>query len=350
MKKFCLFICVAALCTVSCSKASQPVEDTDKWVNDESQRVPVQFASRTQVETKAIKDGRIEGSTMNGLDVGVIAVAEKQSDGTPVTWSSTLDGSILIDNTMVTTSETGDIAFSPAVYYPFGNVYAYSFYSYYPYTNVAGEAAANVDGVYSITYDLGNTDILWANSEATDYAGLKGFNAKYCRAVRQAGEQNNYFPKLQYHHLLTAIMFKVQGKDATIGSYDLKVTGVHILNTSTKATLTVADSQGQSSGLLTGNEDGGSIGFDNLNVPVTTDASNACTILAMPASSYSAQISFDKGGASSVLNIANTDGEFMAGYIYYFTVKVNNPEDVTIIATGLDEWQPGTIPGQGEVE
>lgn len=350
MKKFCLFICVAALCTVSCSKASQPVEDTDKWVNDESQRVPVQFASRTQVETKAIKDGRIEGSTMNGLDVGVIAVAEKQSDGTPVTWSSTLDGSILIDNTMVTTSETGDIAFSPAVYYPFGNVYAYSFYSYYPYTNVAGEAAANVDGVYSITYDLGNTDILWANSEATDYAGLKGFNAKYCRAVRQAGEQNNYFPKLQYHHLLTAIMFKVQGKDATIGSYDLKVTGVHILNTSTKATLTVADSQGQSSGLLTGNEDGGSIGFDNLNVPVTTDASNACTILAMPASSYSAQISFDKGGASSVLNIANTDGEFMAGYIYYFTVKVNNPEDVTIIATGLDEWQPGTTPGEGEVE
>lgn len=350
MKKICLFICVAALCTVSCSKASQPVEDTDKWVNDESQRVPVQFASRTQVETKAIKDGRIEGSTMNGLDVGVIAVAEKQSDGTPVTWSSTLDGSILIDNTMVTTSETGDIAFSPAVYYPFGNVYAYSFYSYYPYTNVAGEAAANVDGVYSITYDLGNTDILWANSEATDYAGLKGFNAKYCRAVRQAGEQNNYFPKLQYHHLLTAIMFKVQGKDATIGNYDLNVTGVHILNTSTKATLTVADSQGLSSGLLTGNEDGGRIGFDNLNVPITTDASDACTILAMPASSYSAQISFDKGGNSSVLKIANADGEFKAGFIYYFTVKVNNPEDVTIIATGLDEWQPGTTPGEGEVE
>lgn len=348
MKKFCLFICVAALCAVSCSKASQPVEDPDKWVNDESQRVPVQFASRTQVETKAIKDGRIDGITMNGLDVGVIAVAKKQSDGTPVTWSSTLDGSILIDNTKVTTSEAGDIAFSPAVYYPFGNVYAYSFYSYYPYTNAAGEAAANVDGVYSITYDLGNTDILWANSEATDYAGLKGFNAKYCRAVRQAGEQNNYFPKLQYHHLLTAIVFKVQGKDATIGTYDLNVTGVRILNTSTKATLKVADSQGQS-GVLTGNEDGGSIGFDNLNVPITTDASNACTILAMPASSYSAQISFDKGGDSSVLNIA-TDGEFEAGYIYYFTVKVNNPEEVTIFQTGLDEWHQGTIPGEGEVE
>ena len=350
MKKFCLFICVAALCTVSCSKASQPVEDTDKWVNDESQRVPVQFASRTQVETKAINYGRIEGKTMNNLDVGVIAVAEKQSDGTPVTWSESLDGSILIDNTMVTTSETGEIAFTPAVYYPFGNVYAYSFYSYYPYTNAAGQAAANVGGTYSITYDLGNTDILWANSVATDYEDLKGFNAKYCRAVRQAEAQNTYFPRLQYKHLLTAIVFKVQGKDATIGDYDLKVTGVRILNTSTKATLTVANSQGQSSGLLTGNEDGGSIGFDNLNVQLTTDASDACTILAMPASSYSAQISFDKGGNSSVLNIANADGEFKAGFIYYFTVKVNNPEDVTIIATGLDEWQPGTTPGEGEVE
>lgn len=349
MKKFCLFICVAALCTVSCSKASQPVEDTDKWVNDESQRVPVQFASRTQVETKAIKYGRIDGITMNGLDVGVIAVAKKQSDGTPVTWSESLDGSILIDNTKVTTSETGDIAFSPAVYYPFGNVYAYSFYSYYPYTNAAGEAAANVGGAYSITYDLGNTDILWANSEATDYDGLKGFNAKYCRAVRQAGVQNDFFPKLQYHHLLTAIVFKVQGKDATIGTYDLNVTGVRIIKTSTKATLTVADSQGQS-GVLTGNEDGGSIGFDNLNVAIASEPADVCTILAMPASSYSAQISFDKGGKSSVLNIANEGNEFKAGFIYYFTVKVNNPEDVTIISTGLDEWQPGTTPGEGEVE
>lgn len=350
MKKFCLFICVAALCTVSCSKASQPVEDTDKWINDESLKVPVQFASRTQVETKAINYGRIEGNTMNNLDVGVIAVAEKQSDGTPVVWSESLDGSILIDNTMVTTSETGEIAFTPAVYYPYGNVYAYSFYSYYPYTNAGGQAAANVGGTYSITYDLGDTDILWANSVASDYERRKGFNAAYCRAVRQAGVQSEYFPRLQYKHLLTAIVFKVQGKDATIGDYDLNVTGVHILNTSTKAKLTVADSQGLSSGLLTGNEDGGSIGFDNLNVPITTVASDACTILAMPASSYSAQISFDKGGKSSVLNIANEGNEFKAGFIYYFTVKVNNPEDVTIISTGLDEWQPGTTPGEGEVE
>ena len=348
MKKFCLFICVAALCAVSCSKASQPVENPDKWVNDESQRVPVQFASRTQVETKAITYGRIEGSTMNGLDVGVIAVAEKQSDGTPVTWSTSLEGSILIDNTKVTTSEAGEIAFSPAVYYPFGNVYAYSFYSYYPYTNAAEETATNVDGAYTITYDLGNTDILWANSEATDYDGLKGFNAKYCRAVKRDGGEATYFPKLQYHHLLTAIVFKVQGKEETINPA-LKVTGVQILNTSTKATLTVADSQGQS-GVLKGNEDGGSIGFTDLDVAITSDPVDACTILAMPASSYSAQISFNLGGKSSVLNIANADGAVKAGFIYYFTVKVNNPEDVTIIATGLDVWQDGTQPAEGEVE
>ena len=350
MKKIFLFISVAALCAISCSKTVQPVDDADKWINDESLKVPVQFASGTQVETKAINYGRIEGNVMNTLDVGVIAVAEKQSDGTPVVWSESLSGSILIDNTMVTTSETGEIVFTPAVCYPYGNVYAYSFYSYYPYTNAGGQAAANVGGTYSITYDLGDTDILWANSVASDYEGLKGFNAAYCRAVRQAGVQSEYFPKLQYKHLLTAIVFNVVGKDETIADYDLNVTGVHILNTSTQATLTVADSQGVSSGVLTGSEDGGSIGFDNLNVPLTSSSSVACTILAMPASSYTAQISFSKGGDSRELEITNSDNEFKAGYVYYFTVKVNNPEEVTILQTGLDEWQIGTTPGEGEVE
>ena len=159
MKKIFLFISVAALCAISCTKTVQPVDDADKWINDESLKVPVQFASGTQVETKAINYGRIEGNVMNTLDVGVIAVAEKQSDGTPVVWSESLSGSILIDNTMVTTSETGEIVFTPAVYYPYGNVYAYSFYSYYPYTNAGGQAAANVGGTYSITYDLGNNII-----------------------------------------------------------------------------------------------------------------------------------------------------------------------------------------------
>ena len=76
----------------------------------------------------------------------------------------------------------------------------------------------------------------------------------------------------------------------------------------------------------------------------------ACTILAMPASSYTAQISFSKGGDSRELEITNSDNEFKAGYVYYFTVKVNNPEEVTILQTGLDEWQIGTTPGEGEVE
>ena len=51
MKKIFLFISVAALCAISCTKTVQPVDDADKWINDESLKVPVQFASGTAVET-----------------------------------------------------------------------------------------------------------------------------------------------------------------------------------------------------------------------------------------------------------------------------------------------------------
>lgn len=353
MKKFCIFYPLLALAVLSCNKAHQPApgEDENAWVNDESLRVPVQFASRTDVETKAINYGPITGSVMNSLDVGVISVAEKQSDGSPIVWDKSLEGSILIDNLMVTTSETGEIVFSPKIYYPFGNQYAYSFYSYYPYANINGESASIVDGAYSITYDLGNTDILWANSVAEDYNGVAGYNAAYCRAVKQDGVESQYFPKLQYKHLLTAMVFKVVGKDSDIANYDVKVTGLQITNTSSKATLTVADSNGANSGVITGNEDGGSIGFTNLDVTPTATASELCTILAMPAANYTAEITLTVDGANQStveLNIGSDSTSYDAGYIYYFTVTINNPQEVTIIQTGLDEWIAGDYPDEGK--
>ncbi|MGN0191624.1 MAG: fimbrillin family protein, partial [Candidatus Cryptobacteroides sp.] len=262
-----------------------------------------------------------------------------------------LDGSILIDNLMVTTSAAGEIVFSPKIYYPFGNQYAYSFYSYYPYSNTDGEPASIVDGAYSITYELGNTDILWANSVATDYDGVAGYNAAYCRAVKKDGMESTYFPKLQYKHLLTAMVFKVVGKDSDIANYDVKVTGMQITNTSSKAILTVADSQGTGSGVITGNEDGGSIGFTDLDVAPTSTASELCTILAMPATSYTAEITLTVDGANQstvALNIGSESTSYNAGYIYYFTVTINNPQEVTIIETGLEEWLPGDNPEDGK--
>lgn len=342
MKNHIKLLSLALLAAVSCSKSAAP--STDDWVNDESLRVPVQFALGTDVLTKAINYGAITGSVMNNLDVGVIGVAEKKGDGTAVVWGQTEIGSVLIDNLMVTTSESGEIVFSPMIYYPYGNQYAYSFYSYYPYTNLAGEAASVADGAYSITYELGNTDILWASSKASDYNDIAGYNAAYCRAVKRDGVESTYFPKLQYKHLLTAIKFKVVGKESGISDYNVKVTGMKITNTSTKATLTVADSQGLASGNLTGSGDGGSIGFSDLDVAVTGAETELCTILALPASNYTAEITLTVGGAnqsSSSLTIGTESSSYEAGYIYNFTITVNNPEEVTIIETGLDEWTDG---------
>ena len=334
---------------VSCGKAT-PATDADAWVNDETQRVPVLFSTSKaeSAKTKAIQYGPISGSVMNTLDVGVIGFAEKEVDSTPVTWGTDTENTILIDNRKVTTSATGAITFSPAIYYPYRNQYAYTFYSYYPYTNAGGEAATLTDGAYSITYDLGNTDILWAKSAAEDYNGILGFNAAYCRAVKKDNLQSEKFPKLQYNHLLTALVFRVVGKEESIDNYGVSVTGLQLTNTYTSATLCVADSFGEKTGVLTGSGNG-SIGYADLDVDVTATEADICTIMAVPAGRYTADLIVSVGGKSNLLNlkIGNGSTEYQAGYIYYFTVTVNNPESVTIVETGLTEWKPGTNPTPG---
>lgn len=348
-----VFVAAAGL-MASCSKSAPEVEDENAWVHDSSLPVPVLFGSAAGVDaaTKAIKNGPVTGNVMNTLDVGVVAVAEKQSDGTAVTWSENLDGSILIDNLGVTTTATGAVVFSPKIYYPFGNKYAYSFYSYYPYTNAAGETATVTGGAYSITYPLGDTDILWASSVAEDYNGTPGYNAAYCRAVKLDGVDSQYYPKLQYSHLLTALVFRIVGKDSDIENYDVKVTGMQITGTSSEATLCIADSNGTLSGVLTGNEDGGSIGFTDLDVAPTPTETELCTILAMPARNYTAAITLTVDGANQStveLPLGSTDGRtrYDAGYIYYFTVTINNPQEITIVETGLTPWEPGSNPTPG---
>ena len=350
MKKYIYILALAALSVVGCRKA-EPAEDENAWIHDESLRVPVLFGSASNVgaTTKAIQNGLVTGSVMKTLDVGVVGVAEKNSDATPVQWGEDVDGSILINNLGVTTTANGEVVFSPKIYYPFGNKYAYSFYSYYPYQNTEGGTASVVDGAFKITYPLGNTDILWAGSQAQDYNGVAGYNAAYCRAVKQDGVDSQYYPKFQYRHLLTALVFKVVGKDTDIENYDVKVTGMQITSTPTSATLCIADSKGENSGVLTGSEELGSIGFTDLNVVPTSEETEFCTILAMPAPNYTAAITLTVEGAnrSTVeLPLGNTDGStrYDAGYIYYFTVTVNNPQEVTIVETGLTDWVPGVNP------
>lgn len=345
-----LFVSAVVAALVSCAK--QPAMNENAWVNDESLSVPIQFAPSALVstDTKSINYGLITGGTMSNLDVGIVSVAEYESAGAPVEWDRNLEGSILIDNLAVTTSRTGAVVFSPKLYYPFGNKYAYSFYSYYPYRNAEGETAEIVDGAYKITYPLGNTDILWAESKAVEYNDVLGYNAAYCRAVKLGGEDTTYYPKLQYKHFLTALVFKIVGKDADIADYDVKVNGMQLVNTASTATLCIADSKGIGAGVLTGNGNTGTIGFTDLDIAPTATSTELCTILALPSTNYTADITLTVDGANrSTVRIPVGDrlSSYNAGYIYYFTVTINNPQEITIMETGLEEWIPGSNTEEG---
>ena len=338
---------LAFAATVSCSKAPV-IEDENAWIDDDTKPVPVLFNTTRGIsaQTKAI----VTGSVMNSLDVGIIGVAEKTGDGNEsVAWDPAVDWTILIDNKKVTTGVDGSITLSPKVYYPFGNKYAYTFYSYYPYQNSESQAAVIGEGKYSITYSLGDTDILWAKAEATDFEGIKGFNAKYCRAVSKSeiDNKNDYLPKLPYKHLLTALDFKVKSNDSDIDSYDIKVTGMELVNTHTSASLCVCDnSQSTSTGTLTPSGNG-RIGRTDLNVKPSTSSRDLCTILAYPATSYTAEITikftYEEQTKTSVVSLPiNGSESYNSGYIYSFIVTVNKPEEVTIVQTTLEEWKDGT--------
>ena len=348
MKRFYLLGLLALASLASCSKAEM-AEDENAWIEDDTKPVPVLFSTSGSISAQT--KGIVSGSVMNGLDVGIIGVAEKTGDGLEtVDWSQGDAYTTLINNKHVVTGVDGSIVFSPKIYYPFGSKYAYSFYSYYPYSNSERDPASLENGSYSITYSLGDTDILWAKAEAAEYNGLTGFNARYCRAVRKAEEEGAYFPKLQYKHLLTALTFKVKSDDAEITDYDIKVTGMELKDTYTNARLCVCKSgDAASAGTLvpSGN---GKIGFTDLSVQPTTSPSELCTILAYPSLSYTAVITLkfthDEVAETHVLELPiNGSSSYEAGFRYYFTVTVNKPEDVTIIQTSLEEWHDGTPEG-----
>lgn len=338
-------ILVAAISIIGCNKIEQEI-DENAWIYDETKSVPVRFATSSSSQTKAIKSGLISGTVMNDLDIGIIAVADRDRDSVSVVWSPELDNSIFMDNVKVTTTRAGEIVFSPKVYYPFSSQYAYNFYSYYPYTNHRGESAVydTENGYYSITYTIGDTDILWAKSQAQTYNGIQGFNAVYSRAIA-VDNKDEYLPRLDYEHKMTALVFNVVGKQENIVDYDVKVTQVSMLNIPTSASLIVADSLDEREGELILSELG--TYTREVNTSVGTVSSEICTMIVPSDTSYTVKLRLSVAGANESfveLSIGGENHNYLPGYIYNFTVSINNPEEVTIFETSLQEWKPGSNP------
>lgn len=224
----------------SCSKHAQPEPEFEPWVNDLSLPVPIQFGTPNLVspDTKAAPITGV--SALVGKRIGVFAI-DKSSDN----WTQSSE-SILMNN-VIASSDGSKITFSPAQYYPVKSDKNFTFYGYYVYSAAVGnesdfkpEPTVDNDGYY-VTLPMGNIDYLWAKSEATAYNGLKGFNAKYIRAITKASE-TRYMPVFNFAHITAGLDIKVQADSEESGEdfSDIQICSVRVDEAVTSAKLCIA--------------------------------------------------------------------------------------------------------------
>lgn len=345
MKKFSfIFLAVCAL-FVSCSEKQEtaaPVSGED-WLYDESKPVPVDFVvPSVGIKSKAAPNGPIDGVVMNTLDIGVIGVQPTSEDDVPG-WTDGDDTTVLIDNVAVTTGEDGSITFSPKIYYPINLDTHYAFYGYYPY----GEVEYTENG-YTVSCEIGNTDILWAESKATEYEGLKGFNAEYIRKITN-DSQEGYMPSLQFRHLLTALRFVAMSENGEVLD-NVTVSGIEIKNTVASAKLCIVDRlkvTESASGTFTETQTGNvkledAEGNTSLAVNPTSEGAEVGTLLLMPSESYVVNVALSVEGGKDQwiydIPVTREEGMFEAGKRYKMTVIVKSPVEVSI-PTSLIGWE-----------
>lgn len=364
MKKTILFAFAALAVVVGCSKKNievqTPPSEEEAWVNDVNLPVPVRFGS-AGLSTKAIQYGYIDGNVMQNLDIGIIGL----DTGVKLTgedWYPILDG---LENFKVTTDDNGAIVFQDK-YYPIVSNNNYSFYGYYPHSENLEKYSVVTNSLYPgyyVTYQMGNTDILWADAVAEDYAGLKGYNAAYVRKVSQDGVDK--LPNLDFEHLTTALRFYAVAMEKQSGETleNVKVTKIEILDVQTSAKLCVWASNERDLGKFSkiasdcpsgnisltfpeGQEDGiiptGLSDVDNLGAYCGT------ALLVPGAGSINVDIHISVADTpASVIHATikpQEGGTFDKNYYYPISINIKNPQEVTI-TTSLREWNMGSIDG-----
>jgi len=385
MKKAYLLIIAAALAFAGCSKNGPDTpRDPNAWMYDESLPLPVMLGTPgAQVMTKAGIDG---ASLPENSEIGVLGL-EFGNRG----WTSleTTSESVLMDcQTGYTVDGEGNININPVRYYPLTGGQNFAFYGFHPYVKAKCEnnGTASTNSYYKATYTVdGKTDILWAESEAKEleYTNEKdqkqykalGYNAAYIRKVLKYipdDEQKGYMPNLDFKHKLTALDFKLRAyEDAwpDLQKSKVKVTGLTILNTYTKADLIVASLDENSSfiaGSLTGGTSTGSIAMEGvaedgieLYGTETTgtsdtdgkyqDAEFGNGLLLVPGTEYKAQLTmtYVTPGTEEVktcypdlsFKLPDSIGSsFEEGKRYTLTIIVRAPQEVQVTAS-LTEWE-----------
>lgn len=381
MKKAYLLITAAVLAIAGCSKVGPDHSgDPNAWMYDESLPVPIMLGTPGAETMTKVGIGNDDLPTE---DVGVFALDTRANSEA---WGQSSLSELLINESATITD--GNVTFAKTKYYPLDNSHYYTFYSYYPH--VSSAYAKLVGSQYRLTYTLTGTadrDILWAKSiaEPVSYqkedgstVTLNGYNAAY---IRKGGAH----PALTYHHMLTALTFKLK---ATAEDYEklvacnAKVTKLTITNTYNKVDLIIADKDDDSnSGTLDISQHAsdrkdialklawkGSTASSTLSIPMTDwkqngedkvlDFGEGNGLLLVPKTVTSE----DFTGVLEIRTYDNVEGslvnetvhklsltfkaDFEAGKIYNFTILVRAPEQILATAS-MESWGDAN---EGEVD
>ena len=344
-------LAAALLAVVGCSKnqVNAPAE-----LYPEGTPVPVLFGAPTiSVVTKAVnpETNLVEGDSAAGLEVGVYGLETQDRN---LVWDSADETTYIADllNRNVTIAEDGSITFeNPKCYYPLSSEKTFSFYAYYPHRSCTADG-----NQYNVSYSLGYTDILWAEDHAITFGTspvYEGFNANYCRYVKQIG-RTDLMPALRFEHLLTAIRFIAK---TTSDVSNVRVQRLYVTDVNTQATLHVA---GEDAGTLEYYTQGGdpatgriylrkdpAVATGELAVVPTVGGVELGTLMLEPCSTVNVEVTLlVNNGVSNSSNTvtASLSGNFEAGRRYALTLTVKSPEEVEL-STSLVPWDDVTVPG-----
>lgn len=368
MKRFSLIFLGALVSLVaSCSKESKPHDPNEEpWVSDLNLPVPIEFGkSGFQFETKA---DMITQENFDKAPLRIFAVDLNDKGG--LSPNPTGDKRVLFANEKAAydaSSKTIVFDGGKTWYYPYGSTHNYSFFAYHlgDYEPTISLASSTGDLYASIDLNKNQSDILLAQSIAEDYNGLKGYNAKYIRAIKTAKVESEYSPKLEFKHLTTALTFKFKidpnDTETTEEKFvGVKVTELSLTNVPSIVNLWITDKTGVrpqlEDRLLTptdGSPNGVNMNCDQIEaIPVNKEVTLGTLFVLIPKDRAEVEVAMkvsvplSSGSETDEVPVKmklRRDGDsFVAGRKYEYLITMKSPVDISIQAV-LNDWENADI-------
>lgn len=237
-------------------------------------------------------------------------------------------------------------------FYPISQVYAYDFYSYYPYAKRESDLTYTQNSV-KVSYTIdGTQDLIWGRATSENPTA---YSAKYFRNAENAG----LLPIITMQHLLTRLVFfvtpgaDIDGGASAVEASEMDVVSIQVVNAYTDVDMMVAD-------------------YNNLNMAAASRLSlrsaarDTCTLrgandepllplavgdvvgsmqqmgeslMLYPEASYQVRVVLRNRNSGRVFDTLSTlslsSGSFLSGTSYKVIVTVHGPKSVGVKASLL---------------